>query len=77
MAVKILWAPPLVPEARKQAQWENIIRFELGEGVADLDVTLQFAEERLRWRVDTSVPHDEVYRNRLVEALRASGKPVE
>ena len=33
MAVKIHWQPPLVPEERKKAQWENIIRFELGEGI--------------------------------------------
>jgi hypothetical protein len=83
MAVKILWQPPLVPEERKKAQWENIIRFELGEGIEGLAVSLRFAEERLRWRLDTSVPetaspdHAAAYRGRLVEALRAAGKPVE
>ena len=56
MAVKILWQPPLVPEERKKAQWENIIRFELGEGIDGLDVSLRFAEERLRWQLDTSGP---------------------
>ena len=56
MAVNILWQPPLVPEERKKAQWENIIRFELGEGVDGLDVSLRFAEERLRWKIDTSGP---------------------
>jgi hypothetical protein len=83
MAVKILWHPPLVPEERKKAQWENIIRFEVGEGVEDLDVSLRFAQERLRWRLDTSGPEassasfNEAYRDRLVDALRAAGKPVE
>ena len=82
MAVKILWQPPLVPEERKKAQWENIIRFELGEGVEGLDVSLRFAEERLRWKLDTSIPEASipaaaVYRDRLVGALRAAGKPVE
>jgi hypothetical protein len=83
MAVKILWQPPLVPEERKKAQWENIIRFELGEGVEGLDVSLRFAEDRLRWKLDTSGPEactaDDaaVYRGRLVDALRAAGKPVE
>jgi hypothetical protein len=83
MAVNILWQPPLVPEERKKAQWENIIRFELGEGVEGLDVSLQFAEARLRWKLDTSGPeasapdHAAMYRGRLVNALRAAGKPVE
>lgn len=77
MAVKILWQPPLVPEERKKAQWENIIRFELGEGIEDLDVRLQFAEERLRWRLETTASFADAYRGRLVDALRAAGKPVE
>jgi len=80
MAVKILWQPPLVPEERKKAQWENIIRFELGEGIDGLDVSLKFAEERLRWQLDTaaaSPDHAAAYRGRLVDALRAAGKPVE
>lgn len=83
MAVKILWQPPLVPEERKKAQWENIIRFELGEGVDGLDVSLRFAEDRLRWQLEASgpaVPTSEyaaACRGRLVDALRASGKPVE
>jgi hypothetical protein len=80
MAVKILWQPPLVPEERKKAQWENIIRFELGEGIEGLDVSLRFAEERLRWQLDTAAASPDyaaVYRGRLVDALRAAGKPVE
>jgi hypothetical protein len=83
MAVKILWQPPLVPEERKKAQWENIIRFELGEGVEGLDVSLRFAEERLRWKLDTSgqdavtPEYAAACRGRLVDALRAAGKPVE
>jgi hypothetical protein len=83
MAVKILWHPPLVPEERKKAEWENIIRFELGEGVEGLDVSLRFAQERLRWKLQTSGPRAstpvlaDACRGRLVDALRAAGKPVE
>jgi hypothetical protein len=83
MAVKILWQPPLVPEERKKAQWENIIRFELGEGVEGLDVSLRFEEARLRWQLDASGPfaappeYAAACRGRLVDALRAAGKPVE
>ncbi len=79
MAVKILWHPPLVPEERKKAQWENIIRFELGEGIDGLDVSLRYAADRLRWQLETG-PDAELaaaYRSRLVDALRAAGKPVE
>jgi hypothetical protein len=83
MAVKILWQPPLVPEERKKAQWESIIRFELGQGVDGLDVRLQFAEDRLRWKLDTAgapalpAEYAVACRGRLVDALRAAGKPVE
>jgi hypothetical protein len=83
MAVKILWQPPLVPEERKKAQWESIIRFEMGEGVEGLDVSLRFAEDRLRWQLEASGPagappdHAAAWRGRLVDALRAAGKPVE
>jgi hypothetical protein len=83
MAVKILWQPPLVPEERNKAQWENIIRFELGEGVEGLDVSLRFEEARLRWQLAASGTEalDSGYaaacRGRLVDALRAAGKPVE
>ena len=83
MAVKILWQPPLVPEERKKAQWENIIRFELGEGITDFDVNLRFAEERLRLAAGNPSPqtvapeHAAACRGRLVDALRAAGKPVE
>ena len=79
MAVKIRWHPPLVPEERKKAQLENIIRFELGQGIDGLDVSLRFAEERLRWQLQTGASPDYAasYRGRLVDALRAAGKPVE
>lgn len=79
MALKILWLSPLVPEERKKAQWENIIRFELGEGVEGIDVTLNYAAERHRWRVDAGPDPQSAatYRTRLVEALRAAGKPAE
>jgi predicted transcriptional regulator len=83
MAVKIHWQPPTVPEERKRVQWENIIRLELGKGTEDLDVRLRFAEDRRRWRLDASGPtasppeYAAASRGRLVEALRAAGKPVE
>jgi len=82
MAVKIQWQPPLVPEVRKRAQWEKIIRHELGEIEDPLDVSLSFEEDSLRWRVDAqsrqgsgtrAMPE---YRGRVVDALRAHGKPV-
>jgi hypothetical protein len=76
MAVKIHWHPPLVPEERKKAQWENIIRFELGERVDAIEVSLRYAEDRLRWQLETPAA-SELYRGRLVDALRATGKPVE
>jgi hypothetical protein len=79
MAVKILWQPPRVPEERKKAQWENIIRFELGEGIDGLAVSLRYAEDRFRWQLEAG-PDPQVaaaYRSRLVDALRAAGKPVE
>ena len=82
MAVKIQWQPPLVLEERKMAQWENIIRAELGEIEDPLDVSLRFEEEGLRWRVDTLAERPSgaqwaaVTRGRVVDALRAHGKPV-
>lgn len=82
MAVKIQWQPPVILEARKQAQWERIIRYELGEIEDTLDVSLSFQQESLRWKVDTAVPSDSGTqiaarsRERLVGALRAHGKPV-
>ena len=56
MGVKIQWQPPLVLEERKKAQWEKIIRHELGEVSDSLDVSLRFEEENLRWKVDASAP---------------------
>jgi len=76
MAVKIQWHPPLVPEERKKAQWENIIRSALGEHEGAIEVGLRFAEDRLRWRVEAPGAAAG-YRGHLVEALRATGKPVE
>ncbi len=76
MAVKIEWHPPLVPEERKKAQWENIIRFELGERADSVEVGLRYSEDHLRWRVETP-PASEAYRGRVIDALRAAGKPVE
>jgi hypothetical protein len=78
MAVTIQWHPPLVPEERKKAQWENIMRFELGDGIEGLELSLKYDEERLRWKLAAGPePYANAYRSRLVDALRASGKPVE
>lgn len=79
MAVKIRWQPPLVPEERKKAQWENIIRFELGDGIDGLDVSLRYDQDRLGWQLEAGPDpeYSAVYRSRLVDALRAAGKPVE
>jgi hypothetical protein len=76
MAVRIEWHPPLVPEERKKAEWENIIRFELGERSDAVEVGLRYTEDRQVWRVETW-PASEAYRGRVVDALRATGKPVE
>ncbi len=76
MAVTIRWHPPLIPEERKKVQWESIIRSALrGQGDA-IEVGLRFAEDRLRWRVETQDPAA-VYRSQVVHALLATGKPVE
>ena len=82
MAVKIEWQPPVVPEERKRAQWEKIIRYELGDLEDPLDVSLRFEEDSLRWKVDALAPQPSgaraaaQARGRLVDALRAAGKPV-
>ena len=74
MAVKILWSPAIFPEERKRKQWERIIRFEVGGGAADLEVSLRLEQEHCRWQVETPLP---ACRERIVQALRAAGKPVE
>ncbi len=74
MAVKILWTSGPAPEVRKRGKWERIIRFEIGESVPDLDVTLELRGETHHWHVGADEP---VYRRRIVQALRAAGKPVE
>jgi hypothetical protein len=82
MAVKIQWQPPLVLEERKKAQWEKIIRVELGELDEPLDVSLRFEAENLRWKVEavserpSAAPAASHTRDRVVDALRAAGKPV-
>lgn len=73
MAVKILWASGATPEVRKRKEWERIIRFEVGEG-RDLDVTLHLKGESHLWHVGAAEP---AYRQRIVQALRAAGKPAE
>lgn len=81
MAVRIQWQPPLVLEERKKAQWEKIIRFELGELEDPLDVSLRFEADSLRWKVEAEPSHPSVAgaaahsRARIVDALRAAGKP--
>lgn len=73
MAVKILWTTGPTPEMRKRVEWERIIRFEVGEG-PDLDVTLELKDESHHWHVGAVEP---LYRQRIVQALRAAGKPAE
>jgi hypothetical protein len=74
MAVRILWSESARPEERRRARWERIIRFEFGDSVPDMDVSLGLKEDGSCWRVDTPVP---AQRQRIVQALRATGKPVE
>jgi len=80
MAINIQWQPPLVLEERKQAQWEKIIRYELGEVEDPLDVSLRFEADSLRWKVETrpapTGARTTPTRDRVVDALRAAGKPV-
>jgi hypothetical protein len=81
MVVKVLSQSPLAPEERKKTHWENIIHFELGEAAEAW--TSSFREDRLRWTLDTSgsvavtPEYAATCRGRLVDALRATGKPVE
>jgi hypothetical protein len=84
MAVKIRWQPPLVLEERKKAQWEKIIRVELGELDDPLDVNMRFEADNLRWKVEAvperpsaSAANAAAHtRARVVGALQAAGKPV-
>ena len=82
MGVKIQWQPPLILEERRKAQWEKIIRFELGEIEDPPDLSLRFEADSLRWKVEAqpsrpseagAAAHS---RDRVVDALRAAGKPV-
>ena len=83
MAVKILWQPPLVPEERKKAQWENIIRFELGEGsLRSLDVrppsrggAPPVAARTPRSPQDRAAEYAAACRGRLVGRAPGAGKP--
>jgi hypothetical protein len=82
MAVRIRWQPPYLLEERKQVQWENIIRYQLGDVNEPLDVSLRFEEENLTWKVDAASDKPAgaslaaESRGRVVAALRAKGKPV-
>jgi hypothetical protein len=81
MAVSILWRPPLVLEERKRSKWERIIRAELGESDEPVEVSLSLESESLRWKVATQPALDRragrtaQSRARVVDALRAAGKP--
>jgi hypothetical protein len=84
MGMKIVWEPPLVPEVRKKLQWESIIRFQAGDALEGVDLSLRYDETRLRWRLATAAagptappPHVAAFRTRIVDALRAAGKPVD
>jgi hypothetical protein len=74
MAVKIRWTSGGTPEERKRTEWEHIIRFEVGEAVPDMDVTLELRNETCHWHVEAPEP---LYRARIVQALRAAGKPAD
>jgi hypothetical protein len=74
MAVNILWSPLALLEERRRARWERIIRFELGDRALDTDVSLRREGKGSRWLVETPLP---AQRERIVQALRAAGKPVE
>jgi hypothetical protein len=81
MAVRIRWQHPFVLEERKRAQWERIIRSELGELDDPLEVSLRFEGESLRWKVEARLERPSgpaalaPTRDRVVSALRAAGKP--
>jgi hypothetical protein len=82
MGMRIVWEPPLVPEERKKIQWESIIRFQAGDALEGVDLSLRYDESRLRWRLAADAgepppPHVAAFRTRIVDALRAAGKPVE
>jgi hypothetical protein len=76
-------APPLIPEEGNRAQWENIIRLQVGEALEGFDVSLRYHEECLRWRLKAAGTEPRAaamaaaYRARLVDALCTAGKPVE
>ncbi len=83
MAVKIQWQPPLVLEERKKAQWEKIIRYELGEisDAAGRQPPLRGREPaleggRLGAHQASGATTAAQTRGRVVQALRAAGKPV-
>jgi hypothetical protein len=82
MGMKIVWEPPLIPEERKKVQWESIIRSQAGNALEGIDLSLRYDAQRLRWRLTTAAgreasPHVAAFRTRIVDALRAAGKPVE
>jgi hypothetical protein len=82
MGMKIVWEPPLIPEVRKKVQWESIIRHQAGDALEGVDLSLRYDAKRLRWRLEAAAgqlppPHVAAFRSRIVDALRAAGKPVE
>ena len=82
MSVNISWQPPLLLEARKQAQWECTIDRAVGNVEGSLYLNMQYEADEMRWRVHAWAPQPaqlrEAARSRehVVEALRARGKPV-
>lgn len=80
MSVTIEWLGPVVLEFRKQAKWERIIRFALGDVDNTLEVSLRFVEERLGWLVEAAAPREAAQfaarsRARVTSALRSAGLP--
>ena len=80
MSVTIAWPGPVILEVRKQAKWERIIRFALGDIEKALDVSLRFEEKRLGWMVEAAAPREGSQfearsRERVASALQAAGLP--
>jgi hypothetical protein len=80
MSVTIAWPGPVVLEVRKQAKWERIIHFALGDIDNTLEVSLRFEEARLGWMVEAAAPREGSQfvarsRARVTSALRSAGLP--
>jgi hypothetical protein len=80
MSVTIEWPGPVVLEVRKQAKWERVIRFALGDIEDALEVSLSFQKKRLGWTVEAAAPQGGAHfaarsRARVANALRSAGMP--